>query len=104
MAAVSAPSTFGRAPTGFGDPHSNDLHRPATSPDVLVLCGYEPGTDEVGKQCARDSVRKQQRFGEAALVDGEQLQDIARFVGEMTVLRGRRYAEPLASRPVTSPV
>ncbi len=47
--------------------------------------------DEAGEQITCESVSEQQRFGEAALVDGEQLQRLARSLAETTFSRGRRH-------------
>ncbi len=76
---VTPCSTFERSPASFSDPDANDLDRLAASLDGLALCCCEPGVDETGEQITCESVSEQQRFDEAVLVDGKQLQRLARF-------------------------
>jgi hypothetical protein len=45
--------------------------------------------DETREQIARESVSEQQRFSEAALVDGKKLKRLARFEAETTFSRRR---------------
>ena len=66
-------STFDRLPSGFSGPDANDLDRLAASLDGLALCCCEPGADGAGEHSGGGSVGTQQRFGEAAPIDGEQL-------------------------------
>ena len=51
--------------------------------------------NEAGEQIPCESVSEQQRFREAALVNGEQPQRLACFLAETTFSMGRRHhAEP----------
>src|SRR5258706_3193288 len=93
---------FERRPTGFSDPDANDPHRLAASFDGLPLCCCKPGVDEAGEQITGEAVGEQQRLGQAALVDGEQLQRLARFQAETTFSRGRRHREVLALPPIAT--
>jgi hypothetical protein len=88
-----------RPPTGFSDPDANDPDRLAASFDGLPLCCCKPGVDEAGEQITGEAVGEQQRLGEAALVDGEQFQRLARFQAETAFSKGRRHRESSRCRP-----
>ena len=56
------PSTFGRLPTGFGDPDPTDLDRLAASLDYLTLCCCEPATEECGQHPTAEAVAEREQF------------------------------------------
>src|SRR5882672_12350087 len=91
-----------RPPTGFSDPDANDPDRLAASFDGLPLCCCKPGVDEAGEQITGEAVGEQQRLGEAALVDGEQFQRLARFQAETAFSKGRRHREVFALPPIAT--
>src|SRR6266446_4555559 len=72
--------------TGIRDPDANDFERLAASLGCLALRCCETSADKVGEHSACESVGAQQRLGEPALIDGEQLQRSACFRGEAHVV------------------
>src|SRR5262249_23529728 len=97
-------STSQRSPAGFSDSDANDLCPLAADLDGLALCCREPGEDQLGDHSACESVREQQRLGEATRIDGQQRQRIACFRAEMRLSSERCHAEQPRFRPITRPV
>jgi hypothetical protein len=68
------PSTFGRLPTGFGDPDPTDLDRLAASLDYLALRYCKPAMDESSQQPAAEAMAEDEQFLIGAVAAaGEQL-------------------------------
>ena len=68
------PSTFGRLPTGFGDPDPTDLDRLAASLDYLALRCCKPAPDEPSQHPAAEAVAEDQQLLIGAVpAAGEQL-------------------------------
>src|SRR5215813_1692357 len=97
-------STSQRSPAGFSDSDANDLCPLTADLDGLALCCREPGEDQLGDHSACESVREQQRLGEATRIDGQQRQRIACFRAEMRLSSERCHAEQPRFRPITRPV
>jgi hypothetical protein len=59
-------------PSGIGDPHPDNLHRPFASMHGLGGRGRQPFVREVDQQIGREAMRQHDRFGDTERRTGQQ--------------------------------